>query len=78
MGGNILERKSGVPQESVLGPLLWNIAFDGILRMPTPANCEIICYADHTLVIAGGEDIEKAIERAEVLVNIIILQLQEQ
>lgn len=61
----------GVPQGSVLGPLLWNIAYDGVLRMSTPADCEIICYADDTLVIAGGKGMEEAVDRAEIVVNMI-------
>lgn len=61
----------GVPQGSVLGPLLWNITFDSVLRMPTPADCEIICYADDTLIIVGGKDIEEAIDKANIIGNII-------
>lgn len=44
----------GVPQRSVLGPLLWSIAYDSVLRMPTPAGCETICFADDTLIVVGG------------------------
>lgn len=39
--------------------------------MPTPADCEIICYADDTLVIVGGGDIKETIEKANVIGNII-------
>lgn len=44
---------AGVPQGSVLGPLLWNVAFDSVLRVFTEEGCNIIYYADDTLIIAS-------------------------
>jgi hypothetical protein len=43
-----------VPQGSVLGPILWITAYDRVLRCPRPLGTEVICYADDTLVLAGG------------------------
>lgn len=37
---------AGVPLGSVMGPLLWNIVYDGVLRLTLPADCELTCYAD--------------------------------
>jgi hypothetical protein len=47
-----IERR--VPQESVLGPILWITAFDRVLRCPRPLGTDVVCYADDTLVLAGG------------------------
>ncbi|XP_060822332.1 uncharacterized protein LOC132910580 [Bombus pascuorum] len=44
----------GVPQGSVLGPMLWITAYDYVLRTPMPGSTGLICYADDTLVVAGG------------------------
>lgn len=44
------------PQGSVLGPLLWNLAFDAVLRIALPHGYSVVCYADDTLVIAGGNN----------------------
>ena len=46
----------GVPQGSVLGPILWTEdgAYDSVLRCPMPPGAGMVCYADDTLVLASG------------------------
>lgn len=46
---------AGVPQGSVLGPTLWNIAYDSVLQLGSDYGCQTICYADDTLVLASGD-----------------------
>ena len=53
----------GVPQGSVLGPLLWNVAYDAVLRLPLPRGTITIGYADDTLVVAEGDSVEAAQNR---------------
>jgi len=56
--------EAGVPQGSVLGPLLWNLTFDQVIRARLENGCRIMAYADDTLVIATGESVSSAKRRA--------------
>ncbi|KAI8126689.1 putative 115 kDa protein in type-1 retrotransposable element R1DM [Lucilia cuprina] len=42
---------AGVPQGSVLGPLLWNIMYDGLLNLKFPKEAHIIGYADDVALV---------------------------
>lgn len=62
----------GVPQGSVLGPLLWDLTYDQVLRVPLPMDCRVICYADDTCILAGGHTLDDAIASAELGTSCII------
>lgn len=68
--------EAGVPQGSVLGPLLWNITYDQVLRVTTEEGCHILGYADDTLILVAAEDGEAARLRAEVQTAITIRKIK--
>lgn len=47
---------SGVPQGSVLGPTLWNVLYDGLLRTLLPPGVEYLAFADDVALVAKAKD----------------------
>ena len=66
----------GVPQGSVLGPLLWNLGFNSVLETAVPTGLQIICYADDTLIIAGERTWTRTLRLVEVGVAAVIAEIR--
>jgi len=66
--GRVASREvcADVPQGSVLGPLLWNIGFDSVLRVNMEDGCRTICYANDTLIIATSSSLFDTIVKTNI------------
>lgn len=49
----------GVPQGSVLGPLLWNIIYDGLLRLVMPSEARLVAFADDVALLIVAKHLEE-------------------
>lgn len=47
---------AGVPQGSVLGPLLWNLMYDDLLRLDLPEGTTIIGFADDVGIVVEARN----------------------
>lgn len=75
----------GVPQGSVLGPLLWNTMYDGLLRLALPENVQLIAFADDVAIVIAMKYLEeisnafsRTIEAIYRWMNTVGLSLAEQ
>ena len=51
---------SGAAQGSMLGPDIWNVSYDGILRMEMPEGAFLVGYADDIAVVIVARDADLA------------------
>ena len=55
----------GVPQGSVLGPILWNIMYDRVLRLNLPDETKIVGFADDIVIVVTA----KYLDEVELIAN---------
>ncbi|XP_014614918.1 PREDICTED: uncharacterized protein LOC106792897 [Polistes canadensis] len=61
---------------SDLGPTLWNIAYDRVLRVPLPGGSSVVCYADDTALLSAGRDLSCALLAAERDLDLIVNEFE--
>lgn len=67
---------AGVPQGSVLEPLLWNIAFNSVLCLIVEEGCHTVCYADDTLIISSSDRLFDAIIKANIQIARVVRHIE--
>ncbi|KAI5739769.1 hypothetical protein M8J77_023226 [Diaphorina citri] len=47
---------AGVPQGSCIGPVLWNVMYNGVLEIDTPEGITLVAYADDLAILALAKE----------------------
>ncbi|KRG00329.1 uncharacterized protein Dwil_GK27315 [Drosophila willistoni] len=56
------------PQGSVIGPTLWNVMYDTVLRLDMPTDTRIVGFADDIAIVTVAKDIQQAEENTNAAV----------
>jgi hypothetical protein len=61
----------GCPQGSVLGPTMWNLVMNGLLRKEFPDQCQIIAYADDIAISVPGNNRKEIEDQSKKCLEIV-------
>ncbi len=64
-GTSELGMNKGCPQGSVLGPVIWNIAYNFVLKELESENITPVCYADDTAITIAGPNLQYLKKKAK-------------
>lgn len=76
-GGQKLPCTRGVPQGSVLGPTLWNILYDSVLKESLPMGVTVIGYADDTAILSEAKTKEMLQRKTNLALARIIQSIKD-
>lgn len=68
---------AGVPQGSVLGPLLWNVMYDEVLRLHLPERCRLIGFADDLALVVVAKQVREVEAAANKAIQTIASWLSD-
>lgn len=66
-----MDLTAGVPRGSILGPALWNIFFDDVLRLELPKEVTVFAFADDLAIVARGKTESMLQERTTYTIEMI-------
>jgi hypothetical protein len=72
VGQERINVSAGVPQGSILGAVLWNIMYDGILRSKLPEGVEIVGFADDIVLTVMGDSVEQVEVRSTLAIGTVV------
>lgn len=73
----MMEVEKGVPQGSVLGPLLWILVYDKVLKTSKEEGCEIVGYADDTIILSEADTYDEAKTKACIQTDRVIKEIRQ-
>ena len=62
---------AGVPLGSVLGPLLWIIIYDGVLRLRLPAGTTSVGFADDITIVSVAKMVREIEEKTNAAIKYV-------